>query len=144
MAAGNPPDTFQNNAGWTLLKWVVYNGRDEADSKLEPLDFIVQQNKLTTHIPALVLDTVSYTVRSTAFPSTFTATIASISTRNSSTPTVCTAPTTLAEFYTVAEAFKAKGITPLAIGSKDGHAVKTHTWDGLIVSKASAEFRTRI
>ena len=48
MVNGNPPDTFQNNAGWNLLKWVVYNGRDDLDTKLEPLDFIAQQNQLTT------------------------------------------------------------------------------------------------
>jgi glucose/mannose transport system substrate-binding protein len=141
MVAGNPPDTFQNNAGWNLLKWVAYNGRDDADSKLEPVDFIVQQNKLTSVVPASVLDTVSYNGKVYGIPldvHRYNRLFFNIKlfADNGLTP-----PTTLAEFYTVAEAFKAKGITALAIGSKDGHAVKTHTWDGLIVSKASVEFR---
>jgi glucose/mannose transport system substrate-binding protein len=141
MAAGNPPDTFQNNAGWTLLKWVVYNGRDEADSKLEPLDFIVQQNKLNTLVPASVLDTVSYNGKVYGIPLDVHRYNRLYFNKKLFDDNGLTPPTTLADFYTVAEAFKAKGITPLAIGSKDGHAVKTHTWDGLIVSKGSAEFR---
>src|SRR5690242_19497 len=58
MLNANPPDAFQNNAGWNLRKWVAYNGRDETESKLEPVDSVVQQNKLATVVPASVLNTV--------------------------------------------------------------------------------------
>ena len=141
MVAGNPPDTFQNNAGWNLLKWVEYNQRDAADSKLEPVDFIVQQNKLNTLVPASVLDTVSYNGKVYGIPLDVHRYNRIFFNTKLFEDNGLKAPTTLAEFYTVAEAFKAKGITALAVGSKDGHAVKTHTWDGLLVTKGSVEFR---
>jgi glucose/mannose transport system substrate-binding protein len=141
MVNGNPPDTFQNNAGWNLLKWVVYNGRDEADSKLEPVDFIAQQNKFATVVPASVLNTVSYNGKLYGIPLDIHRYNRLFFNKKLFDDNGLQPPTTLAEFYTVAEAFKAKGITALAVGSKDGHAVKTHTFDGLIVSKGTVQFR---
>ena len=141
MVAGNPPDAFQTNAGWNLKKWVEYNGRDAADSKLEPIDFVVQQNKLNVVVPASVLDTVSYSGKVYGIPLGVHRYNRILFNKKLFDDNGLTPPTTLAEFYTVSEEFKAKGITALAVGSKDGHAVKTHTWDGLIVAKGSAQFR---
>ena len=141
MVGGNPPDAFQTNAGWNLVKWVAYNGRDEADSKLESVDFIVQQNKLNTAVPSSVLNVVSYNGKAYGIPLGVHRYNRLFFNKKLFDDNGLQPPSTLDEFYTVAEAFKAKGITPLAVGSKDGHAVKTHTWDGLIVAKGTAEFR---
>ena len=141
MVAGNPPDAFQNNAGWNLKKWVEYNQRDEAESKLEPLDFIAQQNKLTTAVPASVLNVVSYNSKIYGIPLGVHRYNRIFFNKKIFDDNGLTPPSTFAEFYAVSEALKAKGITPLAVGSKDGHQVKTHTWDGLIVSKGTVQFR---
>lgn len=141
MVNGNPPDAFQTNAGWNLVKWVAYNGRDEADSKLEPVDSIAQANKLTTVVPASVLNTVSYNGKIYGVPLGVHRYNRLFFNKKLFDDNGLQPPATLAEFYTIAEAFKAKGITALAIGSKDGHAVKTHTFDGLIVTKGSVAFR---
>lgn len=141
MVAGNPPDAFQNNAGWNLKKWVEYNGRDEADSKLEPIDFVAQQNNLRAAVPASVLDVVSYNNKLYGIPLGVHRYNRIFFNKKIFDDNGLTPPDTLTEFYAVAEALKAKGITPLAVGSKDGHAVKTHTWDGLIATKASVQFR---
>jgi glucose/mannose transport system substrate-binding protein len=141
MVNGNPPDAFQTNAGWNLRKWVAYNGRDDAESKLEPIDFIAQQNKLTSVVPASVLDTVSYNGKIYGVPLGVHRYNRLFFNMKLFADNGLMPPTTLAEFYFVAEAFKAKGILPLAVGSKDGHAVKTHTFDGLIVTKGSVQFR---
>jgi glucose/mannose transport system substrate-binding protein len=119
---------------------LFYNGRDEADLSWRR-STVIQQNKLTTVIPASVLDTVSYNGKVFGMPLDVHRYNRLFFNKKLFDDNGLTPPTTLAEFYTVAEAFKAKGITALAIGSKDGHAVKTHTWDGLIVTKGSVEFR---
>jgi glucose/mannose transport system substrate-binding protein len=141
MVGGTPPDTFQNNAGWNLLKWAVYNGTDDADSKLEPIDFIANQNKLTAFVPASVMNTVSYGGKVYGIPLDIHRYNRLFFNKKIFDDNGLSAPTTLAEFYAVSEALKAKGIIPLAVGSKDGHAVKTHTFDGLIVTKGSVQFR---
>jgi hypothetical protein len=38
MTSGMPPDTFQVLGGGQCMQWVAYNGRDDSDSKMEPLD----------------------------------------------------------------------------------------------------------
>ena len=35
---GRPPETFQANGGWDLLSWVLYDGVDDVQSKMEPID----------------------------------------------------------------------------------------------------------
>jgi glucose/mannose transport system substrate-binding protein len=124
-----------------LVKWVAYNGRDDADSKLEPVDFIAQQTKLSTFVPASVLNTVSYNGKTYGIPLGVHRYNRLFFNMKLFADNGLTPPTTLAEFYSVAEAFKGKGILPLAVGSKDGHAIKTHTFDGLIVTKGSVQFR---
>jgi glucose/mannose transport system substrate-binding protein len=141
MVGGNPPDAFQSNAGWNLKKWVEYNGRDESDSKLEPVDFVAQQNKLTTAVPKSLLDVVSYNGKMYGVPLGVHRYNRIFFNKKIFDDNGLTPPATLAEFYAVSETLKGKGIVPLAVGSKDGHQVKTHTWDGLIVAKGTAQFR---
>lgn len=38
MQRGDPPDTFQANAGQDLMRWVLPNGLDDRESRLEPLN----------------------------------------------------------------------------------------------------------
>jgi glucose/mannose transport system substrate-binding protein len=116
MAAGNPPDTFQVNGGDELLQYVVTNGQDASQSKLENLDSLAAQQKWSTIIPADVLSTVSYGGHVYAVPvdiarinSLFYST--AVFTQNGLTP-----PQSLADFLTVSQALQAKGIVPLAVG----------------------------
>jgi glucose/mannose transport system substrate-binding protein len=141
MLSGDPPDTFQTVGGWDLRKWVAYNGVDDADSKLEPLDAIVEGNKLAQVIPAPVLDAVSYNGKVYGIPLGVHRYNCLFFNKKLFDENGLLPPSTFAEFYTVSEALKAKGITPLAVGSNDGHQIKTHTWDGLLVAKAGVQFR---
>ena len=47
MIAGSPPDTFQALGGWNLMEWVLYNGRDDGESKMEPVDDLANQAEFT-------------------------------------------------------------------------------------------------
>ena len=141
MEAGDPPDTFQTLGGWDLWKWVAYNGVDEADSKLEPLDFIVQANNLGRVIPAPVMEVLSYGGKVYGVPLGIHRYNCLFFNKKLFDENALVPPATLTEFYAVSEALKSKGVTPLAVGSKDGHHIKTQTWDGLLIATAGAEFR---
>lgn len=43
MEAGTPPDLFQANAGADLFKWVVLNGIDDADARVEDLTALAEE-----------------------------------------------------------------------------------------------------
>jgi glucose/mannose transport system substrate-binding protein len=141
METGDAPDTFQTLGGWSLWKWIAYNGVDDVDSKMEPIDFIAQQNDLARVIPKALMDLVSYNGKVYAIPLGVHRYNTLFFDKKVFDDNGLAPPTSLAEFYTVSEALKGKGLVPLAIGSVDGHQVKTHTWDGLLVAKAGIQFR---
>jgi glucose/mannose transport system substrate-binding protein len=141
MVSGKPPDTFQTLGGWSLWNWVVYNGENDLDSKLEPIDSIAEQNKLASVVPAPLMDLVSYSGKVYAIPLGVHRYNSLFFNKKLFDDNGLTPPATLAEFYTVSEAFKAKGLTPLAVGTKDGHQVKIVAWDGLLVAKGGVQFR---
>jgi glucose/mannose transport system substrate-binding protein len=141
MLTGSPPDTFQTLGGWSLLRWVVYNGDNDADSKMEPLDFIAQENKLANIVPSAVMDLVSYNGKVYGIPLGVHRYNCLFFNKKLFDDNGLQPPLSLAEFYTVSEALNAKGLTPLALGTSDGHQVKTQTWDGLLVAKDGVQFR---
>jgi glucose/mannose transport system substrate-binding protein len=141
MLSGSPPDTFQSLGGWTLWKWVVYNGENDADSKMEPIDFIAQENKLASVVPASVMDLVSYSGKVYGIPLGVHRYNCLFFNKKLFDDNGLAPPATLAEFYTVSDALKAKGLIPLAVGTKDGHQVKIFAWDGLLIAKGGVQFR---
>src|SRR5262245_31113665 len=60
MIGGQPPDTFQASGGWDLLRWVLYNGHSDGDSKMEPIDDLAASQGWAGVIPKPVMDTVSF------------------------------------------------------------------------------------
>jgi glucose/mannose transport system substrate-binding protein len=113
MQGGQAPDTFQVHAGQELIgTWVV------AD-KMEPLTALFKEQGWDKVMPKLLLDQISYNGEIYSVPvnihrSNMMWYNPKIFADNSLQP-----PKTLDEFFTVAEALKAKGITPLAVGGKD-------------------------
>ena len=141
MATGAPPDTFQAIGGWNLWEWVAYNGKDDTDSKLENVDSIATANNLAAVTPQPLLDVVSYNNHVYSIP---------IGTHRFNTLFYnkkifdqygLTPPTTWDEFYQVGDALKAQGITPLAIGAKDGFYVSIVVWDGMLIARSGVQFR---
>jgi glucose/mannose transport system substrate-binding protein len=141
MVGGTPPDTFQTLGGWNLWQWIAYNGQNDSDSKMEPIDFIAEQNKLATSVPPSVLDLVSYNGHVYGVPLGVHRFNCLFYNKKLFDDNGITPPVTLADFYAVSEQFKALGVTPLAVGSKDGHQVSIVTWDGLLVAKGGVAFR---
>jgi len=112
---GNPPDSFQGHMGHELLDTYVTPGY------MDNLDDLYAANGWTTQFPQGVLDIVSakgtdgvthyYSVPLDIHRANVLWYNKTVFTANN-----LTAPTTWDQFFTVADALKAKGITPLAVG----------------------------
>jgi glucose/mannose transport system substrate-binding protein len=113
MQGGNPPDSFQVHAGQELIGTWVKAG------KMEPITQLFKDEGWDKVMPKLLLDQIThegeiYSVPVNVHRSNILWYNKAIFADNNLTP-----PKTLDEFFTVAEALKAKGITPLAVGGKD-------------------------
>jgi glucose/mannose transport system substrate-binding protein len=143
MADGNPPDTFQTNGGLSLLQYVVTNGRDASQTKLENLDFLAAQEGWMQVMPTAVLNTVSYGGHYYAVPVDIARINAlfyntSVFTQNGLQP-----PQSLADFVTVSKALQAAGIAaPLAVGDA-GPWVLEVIFKSCLVAEGGADYYTK-
>jgi glucose/mannose transport system substrate-binding protein len=141
MAAGTPPDTLLSIGGWNLKQWVAYNGQNDADSKMDPVDSILDAAQLKSVTPKSVIDAVSYNGKAYEIPLAIHRFNTLFYNKKLLADNGLNPPSTLDEFYQVGDALKAKGIVPLALGSKDGFYLSILAWDGVLIAKGGAAFR---
>jgi glucose/mannose transport system substrate-binding protein len=126
MQANDPPDSFQVHAGHELIdSWVV------AD-KMEPVTFIYEDNGWLDKYPQGVIDILSkdgeiWSVPVNIHRSNVLWYNKQIFADNNLTP-----PTNFDEFFQVADALKAQGITPLALGD-NGIWAATHLFESVLL-----------
>jgi glucose/mannose transport system substrate-binding protein len=60
MASGNPPSTFQDNTGQKYLKWALFNGQDDSDTKLASMNDLGEAVNWFGTMPQQVLDLNSF------------------------------------------------------------------------------------
>ncbi len=60
MEAGAPPDLFQANIGADLFKWVLLNGKDDADARVEDLTVIAEERGWLEAFAPEVLEAASF------------------------------------------------------------------------------------
>jgi glucose/mannose transport system substrate-binding protein len=126
LAGGQPPDTWQVHAGRETLSYV------EA-GQLEPLTQFFKDEGLDKVMPKLLLDQLNingeiWTVPVNIHRSNVLWYNPKVFQENNLTP-----PKTVDEFFTVAEALKGKGITPLAVGGKDGFEA-SHLFESVLLA----------
>ncbi|HPU44373.1 MAG TPA: extracellular solute-binding protein, partial [Dictyoglomaceae bacterium] len=114
MLGGDPPDTFQVHAGHELIDTWVKTGF------MESLTSLYKQEGWEKVMPKGILDIVTYNKEYWSVPvNIHRANVLwynkKIFAENNLTP-----PKTFDEFFKVADALKAKGITPFVIGTKEG------------------------
>ncbi|HEV8245976.1 MAG TPA: ABC transporter substrate-binding protein, partial [Polyangiaceae bacterium] len=140
MINGLPPDTFQTAGRTEIERWVMVNGVDDSESKMEPMDSIATANGWYDAIPPEVLDVVTFNGHVYAIPlnieriNSFFYNIKVLNDHG------LQPPTTLEEFYTVADALKADGITPLAVGCSEPWTMGLLFWENLLVAKAGRDY----
>ncbi len=140
MVQGLPPDTFQANGGDGLLSWVVYNGKDATESKLEAIDTLGNTQEWLAATPKEVNDLMTYDGHVYGVPVDISRTNCLFYNKKIFADNNLTPPTTIAQFFTVADALEAKGITPLAVGSQQSWTVATLVWENVLVADAGAQY----
>lgn len=113
MTGGNPPDSFQIHGGAELIDtWVKTNF-------MQPLTKFYADNGWTDKFPKQLLDLVSYKGDIYSVPVNVHRNGVLWFNKKIFTDNNLQAPTTWDQFFQDADALKAKGITPLALGDKD-------------------------
>jgi glucose/mannose transport system substrate-binding protein len=113
MQGGQPPDSFQVHAGQELIgTWVRAN-------KMEPITTLFKEQGWDKVMPKLLLDQITYNGEIYSVPVNIHRSNVLWYNKKVFDTNNLKPPKTLDEFFTVAEALKAKGITPLSVGGKD-------------------------
>lgn len=134
LAGGQPPDSWQVHAGRETLSYV---------DQLEPLTDFFKEQGFDKVMPKLLLDQLNingqiWTVPVNIHRSNILWYNPKIFKDNNLTP-----PKTLDEFFTVAETLKGKGITPLAVGGKDGFEA-SHLFESVLLATFGPDDYTKL
>lgn len=116
MLGNDPPDSFQVHMGHELVDSWVTTGY------MEPLDQLFAEQGWNDVFPKGVLDIISYQGKPYAVPVNIHRANVLWYNKGVFTANGLQPPKTMADFFTVADAFKAKGVTPLALGDVDSFA----------------------
>jgi len=133
MMGGDPPDSFQVHGGSELIDTWVKSGM------MEPITDIYKKEGWMDKFPAGLVAMVTYNNEIYAVPSNVHRGNVlwynkSIFAANNLTP-----PTTFDEFFAVCEKLKAKGVTPLSIGTREKWPI-THLFEAILLGVGGPAF----
>ncbi|MCR4406380.1 MAG: extracellular solute-binding protein [Anaerolineae bacterium] len=131
LIGGDPPDTFQLHAGLEVEGY-------SPEQYLEPVDAIYASEGLEKVFPADLLSLLKYKDHYWGVPVNIHRSNVLWYNKKVFEANNLTPPTTFEEFKTVAEALKAKGITPFVLGTKDGWEAG-HIFEDVLAGTLGAE-----
>ena len=132
MQSGDPPDSFQVHAGHELIDSWVKAG------KMEPVTFIFEENGWLDSYPPGVIDVLSYEGEIWSVPVNIHRSNVLWYNKQVFEENGLQAPTTFAEFFTVAEKLQTAGVTPLALGD-NGIWAATHLFETILLGAMGPE-----
>jgi len=132
MLGNDPPDSFQVHMGHELIDTWVTTGY------MEPLDDLYKSEGWDKVFPQGVLDIVSYDGHYWSVPVNIHRANVLWYNKKVFEANNLQPPATFDEFFQVAEALKAKGITPLALGDV-GIWASTHLFETVLIGTMGAE-----
>ncbi|AEH51554.1 ABC transporter substrate-binding protein [Pseudothermotoga thermarum] len=132
MLGGDPPDTFQVHAGRELIDTWVKTGF------MEPLTELFISEGWTKVMPKGILDIISYNGEYWSVPVNIHRANVLWYNKTIFEKYGLKPPKTFDEFFDVAEKLKAKGIIPLAFGTKDGWEA-AHVFETVLIGTLGAE-----
>ena len=132
MQGGTPPDTFQVHAGHELIDtWVVAGF-------MEPITFVLKDNGYMDKFPKDVIDIISYQGEVYSIPVNIHRSNVMWYSPKLFAQFNMKVPTTMDEFFKVADVFKANGIPALALGDNEIWAA-THLLESVLLSGVGPE-----
>ncbi len=132
MLGGDPPDTFQVHAGHELIDTWVKTGF------MEPLTQLFISEGWTKVMPKGILEIVSYDGDYWSVPVNIHRANVLWYNKAIFEKYGLKPPTTFDEFFDVAEKLKARGVIPLALGTKDGWEA-AHAFETVLIGTLGAE-----
>jgi glucose/mannose transport system substrate-binding protein len=132
MLGGDPPDAFQVHMGHELIDGYVAAGQ------VEPLDDLYKSEGFDKVFPQGVLDIVSSDGHYWSVPVNIHRANVLWYNKKVFSDNNLDAPETFADFFEVADALKAKGITPLALGDKVAFA-SAHLFETVLLGTLGAD-----
>ncbi|MCL2451050.1 MAG: extracellular solute-binding protein, partial [Polyangiaceae bacterium] len=126
-----PPDTFQVNGGSDLASWVR---RSSARDRLEPLDALYASEGWRRAFPRELLDLVTHDGRAYSVPVDIHRTNILYFNRAIFASRSLAPPATLAELHDVAGELCRSGVTPFALGHREGWALRILAFEAVFVA----------
>src|SRR3569623_2116206 len=141
MLRNTPPDAFEANAGGDLLQWALFNGVDASESKLLPLDDLVDGIAAWRQVvPPAVLAQVSYQGKIYGVPVNLYRVNTIFYNERIFPRYGLAAPATLADLPAMAEKLRGSGIPLVAMGSRDPWTLALLTFECLLVAREGPDF----
>jgi glucose/mannose transport system substrate-binding protein len=136
MQGNDPPDAFQVHGGPELIDGYVKSGQ------MDPVTKLYTDMNIKSSFPQQLLDMCSDGGEIYSVPANVHRGNVLFYNKKVFTDNNLKAPTTWDEFWTVADALKAKGIAPLAVGGKDTWAVTMIFEDVLLAGGGADKFNS--
>ena len=141
MLRNTPPDAFEANAGGDLLQWVLFNGVDASESKLLPLDDLIEGLAAFRRVvPPAVLEQVSHQGKIYGVPVNVYRVNTVFYNARVFRRYGLAAPVSLAELPAMAEKLRGSGIPLVAMGSRDPWTLALLTFECLLVAREGPDF----
>lgn len=141
LEAGEPPDTFQANVGQDLLRWVLYNGADDSETKVEALSAERVLGAAWRDVfPEAVLEAAGFDGAVYAVPVNIHRTNSLFYNKQVFAEHGLEPPATLAELHEVCEALLQDGVVPLAVGGLGTWTISLLVFENLLLAQQGADF----
>jgi glucose/mannose transport system substrate-binding protein len=136
MTEGMPPDTFQTNGGYDLMRW--------GEQYLEPLEFLFESEQWRSIFPADVLELLSHGGEAYAVPLNIHRTNAFFFDPQALSSAGLEAPRTLDDLHAAIKTLRRKGFEPLSLGTRQPWVLSLLAFENLLVAVAGASFYRRL
>lgn len=139
MVRGAPPDMFQCNGGRDLLRWALHGDASGLDH-IESLEFLFEDERWRSSFSEEVLDLVSCAGEAYAVPLAIHRINTLSYDLNAFARAEVEVPRTLDDLYASAEALQKRGVTPLALGTREPWVLSLLAFECILVALAGPRF----
>lgn len=143
MRNGTPPDLYQANIGADELTYVLYNGVDDRDSKVEALNDLAEEQGWLDVFPEPVIDALSYNGTIYGVPANIHRLNSLFYNKQIFEDEELSVPETTEELLSTAKALKSAGYTPLCIGSSDSWTLALLLLENIFPAVAGGDYYMR-
>ncbi|HEX2730896.1 MAG TPA: ABC transporter substrate-binding protein [Polyangiaceae bacterium] len=141
MRHGLPPDTFQANIGQDLFQWVLFDRRDDKESKVSSINALADAQHWFGVLPKAIVDALSFNGQMYGVPLDIHRLNTLFYNRKLLSEAGLQPPTTLAELHATLATLKAAGYThPISIGNRYDWTMVLFTLENLFPAVAGPDF----